>query len=221
MTTYVPACPGNSPDSSAADSGLCPAAITMCAGTPEPNDVLFWRFTAVRAADGTTGPWQPAGQACLRPQDVPTGAVPAFTVADFRRLPLPASTLHVQPATGRTLVAVPTNLYAAASAQTFDVTLLGLPVRVRATPTAWTWTYGDGSTATRTDPGGPYPDLTAAHTYARPGRYPVSVTTTWSGTYSVAGGPALPVDGTATVSSPTRVLTAVATRAELVADPLD
>ncbi len=181
---------------------------------------MYWRFSAVRSPDGTTTPWQAAGSACMNPEDVPTGAVPAFTLEDFRRLPLPAAGLHVQPSNGRTLVTVPTNLYATSAPATFRVTLLGTPIVVRATPTAWTWTYGDGTRRTFTSPGGPYPSLDTAHTYTRAGRYTVTLTTTWTGTYSIAGGPAVAVDGTATVASPATSLLAVETRAELVADPV-
>lgn len=215
---YLPACEGNDPNAPQRASVGCAAAQQMCAGTPAPDDLMFWRFSAVRSPDGSTTPWADAGATCLRFEDVPAAPVPAFTLADFRRLPLPPATLHVQPANGRTLVNVPTNLYAAGGPRTFDVTLLGVPVRVRATPVAWTWSYGDGTQRTLDTPGAPYPDLSTAYTFTQPGDVTVRLTTTWTGTYSVAGGPSLPVDGTATVTSPQADLTVVETRAELVAE---
>ncbi len=216
---FVPACAGNSPDSSARSYGLCQAALRWCSETPDATDILYWRYTAVRSPDGSQTPWVQSGAVCLRPGDVPGTAVPAFTLADFRRLPLPQAGVNVQPASGRTLVSVPTNLYATSRSATFRVTLLGTPVLVRARPTAWAWTYGDGSSRTFSTPGAPYPDLGTAHTWTAPGRRTVTLTTTWSGTYSVAGGPALPVDGTASVVSPSLDIVVVETRAELVADP--
>jgi hypothetical protein len=214
---YLPACDGNDPNTDRPPAG-CVAAATMCATTPEPADLMFWRFSAVRSPDGSQTPWQSAGSVCLRAEEVPAAAVPAFTAADFRRLPLPPATLNIQPGSGRTLVNVATNFYASSDPQTFHVTLLGTPVTVRATPQSWSWTYGDGERRVFTEPGGPYPNLDTAHTFLQPGDYTVSLTTTWTGTYSVAGGPFVPVDGTAAVTSPTATVTAVATRAELVAD---
>lgn len=216
---YVPACAGNDPNANASSNGLCQAALLWCTETADSTDILYWRYTAVRSPDGSQTPWVQSGAVCLRPGDVPGTAVPAFTLADFRRLPLPKAGVNVQPATGRTLVSVPTNLYATSRPATFRVTLLGTPVLVRARPTAWTWTYGDGSSRTFSTPGAPYPDLGTAHTWTAPGRRTVTLTTTWSGTYSVAGGPALPVDGTASVVSPSVEIVVVETRAELVADP--
>jgi hypothetical protein len=216
---YVPACAGNDPNANASSNGLCQAALLWCTETADSTDILYWRYTAVRSPDGSQTPWVQSGAVCLRPGDVPGTAVPAFTLADFRRLPLPKAGLNVQPASGRTLVSVPTNLYATSRPATFRVTLLGTPVLVRARPTAWTWTYGDGSSRTFSTPGAPYPDLGTAHTWTAPGRRTVTLTTTWSGTYSVAGGPALPVDGTASVVSPSVEIVVVETRAELVADP--
>ena len=147
--------------------------------------------------------------------------MPTFTANDLRRLPLPKAKLNVQPPSGRTLVNIPTNLYASSAPATFRVTLLGTPVLVKAKPVSWTWTYGDGTTRTFDTAGAPYPDLGTAHTWSGPGTFTVGLTTTWTATYSVAGGPDLPVDGTATVASPAVTVTAVATRAELVADPRD
>ncbi|MBI4943561.1 MAG: hypothetical protein HY830_22700 [Actinobacteria bacterium] len=216
---FVPACAGNDPNANASSNGLCQAALLWCTETADSTDILYWRYTAVRSPDGSQTPWVQSGAVCLQPGEVPGTAVPAFTLADFRRLPLPKAGVNVQPASGRTLVSVPTNLYATSRPATFRVTLLGTPVLVRARPTAWTWTYGDGSSRTFSTPGAPYPDLGTAHTWTAPGRRTVTLTTTWSGTYSVAGGPALPVDGTASVVSPSVEVVVVETRAELVADP--
>jgi hypothetical protein len=217
--SFLPACQGNDPNSADSRDAGCAGQQAMCART-SPGTLMYWRFSAVRSPDGALSPWSPAGSVCLRRDQVPAAAVPAFTAADLRRLPLPASTVRVQPADRPALVQVPTNLYATDRPATFRVTLLGTPVLVRATPVAWSWSYGDGDRATFTVRGGPYPDLTTAHTYTRPGTFPVTLTTTWTGTYAVSGGPPVPIDGTATVTTPPTTVTAVATRAELVAAPL-
>jgi hypothetical protein len=147
---------------------------------------------------------------CRGPDEVPQDAVPVFGVEDFRRLPLPAGVVHIQPPNGRTLVNVPTNVYVDADPVTLPTTLLGFPVRVRATPARFHWRFGDGGTLTTADEGAPYPDMTTTHTYTQPQRARVSLTTVYTGEYSVAGGPFQPIDGTATVTSPTAALTVLA-----------
>jgi hypothetical protein len=145
--------------------------------------------------------------------------LPPFTLRDFRRLPLPAGGVNVQPPNLRTLVNVPTNLYVQAGVTTLTTTLVGFPVRVRATPTSYRWTFGDGARLVTDDKGAPYPDLRVTHTYVRAGRAELSLVTTYTGEYSVAGGPWLPIDGTAQVRSPALTLTVLDAHNQLVDDP--
>jgi hypothetical protein len=164
-----------------------------------------------------------AGQQCLAADEAArqgVAPVPVVTAEDFRRLPLPAGVVHVQPGNGRTLVNVPTNVYLEATTRVIPTTVLGRPARVRATPVEYRWTFGDGGVLRTADQGAPYPDLRTTHTYTAPGRVPVGLTTTYRGEYSVAGGPWLPIEGTAQVVTPPVVLTVVAARSELVASPL-
>ena len=148
---------------------------------------------------------------------MPADAVPVFGVEDFRRLPLPAGVVHIQPPNGRTLVNVPTNVYVDADAVTLPTQLLGFPVRVRATPARFHWRFGDGGTLTTRDQGAPYPEMTTTHTYTQPQQARVSLTTVYTGEYSVAGGPFQPIDGTATVTSPAAALTVLAAENRLTA----
>jgi hypothetical protein len=223
---FLPACQGNDPNSPTSLDTDCAGSAQMCATTPDPTDLMFWRFVATRtrtATGTTTGAWTPAGQFCLRRDQAPGTAVPAFTAGDLQRLPLPAPRIQVEPV-GRPILCcnptVPTNLYTADSPATFHTRVLGIPVTVTARPVAWTWAYGDGSTIRHTIPGGAYPDLSTAHTYPRPGTYVITLITTWTGTYTLPGGPPLTIDGTATTTSTPVTITAIETRAELVADPL-
>jgi PKD repeat protein len=146
---------------------------------------------------------------------VPEDAVPVFGVEDFRRLPLPAGVVHIQPPNGRTLVNVPTNVYVDAEEIVLPTQVLGFPVRVRATPSRFTWRFGDGRTMTTKDSGAPYPHMTTTHTYTRPQTARVALTTVYTGEYSVAGGPFQPIDGTATVESPGAALTVLAAESRL------
>jgi hypothetical protein len=202
---------------------LCPQATELCAGTPDPLDLAFWVYTAPAGANTQQAAnWTATGEYTCRgaedgQQEAPE---PVVTARDFRRLPLPAAGIEVQPPNRRTLINIPTNLYADAGSVVLPTTVLGQPVRVRATPLRFRWTYGDGATLTTADPGAPYPALRTAHTYRKPGQHRLGLTTTYSGEYSVANGPWLPIDGVATVNSPLTNLTVLAARNELVADPL-
>jgi len=216
----VPACPGTGLDSGAAGE-LCSSATQYCALQGEQG-ISFWVFT--RPVSGQAG-WRLAGQQCLRPQEAGAdGAggvvVPVVTAEDFRRLPLPAGVVHVQPGNGRTLVNVPTNVYVEAATRVLPTVVLGQAVRVRATPVGYRWRFGDGAVLDTTDPGAPYPDLRTTHVYTSPGARPIELTTTYRGEYSVAGGAWLPIEGTAQVTTPPVTITVVAARAELVDAPL-
>jgi hypothetical protein len=196
----------------------------MCAGTADPSDLGFWVFTASAAArNRNASSWTATGEFVCRgagEDDDPAPVEPVVTAEDFRRLPLPAAVIKVQPPNLRTLINIPTNLYADADPVVIPTTVLGQAVRVRATPLRFRWNYGDGKALSTTDPGAPYPELRTAHTYLQPGKRTLGLTTTYSGEYSVTGGPWLPVDGLATVNSPATALTVLAAHNELVTDPL-
>ena len=68
---------------------------------------------------------------------------------------------------------------------------------------------------TTNDRGAPYPHMTTTHTYTQPLTARVTLTTVYSGEYSVAGGPFQPIDGTATVTSPAAALTVLAAENQL------
>ena len=64
--------------------------------------------------------------------------------------------------------------------------LLGFPVQVVAQP-SWTWDFGDGGALTTTEAGGRYPDMSVRHTYREAGQRRVTVTSSWTGTFTVDG----------------------------------
>jgi hypothetical protein len=73
----------------------------------------------------------------------------------------------------------------------FDVTLrvAGIPVRIELTP-SFEWGYGDGAPEMRrttTLPGSPYPAKVNTFTYNNSGIKELSLTTTWSGEFTIAG----------------------------------
>jgi hypothetical protein len=186
--------------------------IRACeAGEPVPP---VWRRTRESSAD----PWPrwtlALGWTC------PEDALPELTVTDFRRLPLAPSPLSIQPARPQVLVNMPTIVYTQPTTQAFTTILLGFPVEVEATPASFTWDFGDGSDPiTTTSPGHPYPDHDIAQPYTHPGTYTITLTTTYTGRYRMAGTtPWLPVTGTATTSTLSAPIEAINAPTHLVAD---
>lgn len=142
----------------------------------------------------------------IPPEDAEAVLTPDVVLAAFRRIPLPAQELRVQPANGRTLVNFATNFYTDADPFDRSLTLLGQQVDLRITPSAFTWRYGDGATASGSDPGAAYPDLRVTHKYQRRGTVRPSVDTTYSATYRVNGGAWRDVPGTVTIAGPSVAL---------------
>ncbi|MFN8076851.1 MAG: PKD domain-containing protein [Kineosporiaceae bacterium] len=115
------------------------------------------------------------------------------------------------------LINYPMNAYVEAKPVVLRTTVLGVRVEVEASPVSYSWSFGDGGVLVTEDAGGPYPDMTTSHEYRRPGRYRVSLATTYEGRFRVVGSEDwLPVDGTATVGSPAVLVEAEETRAVLV-----
>lgn len=136
----------------------------------------------------------------------------------FRRVPIPATPLVIEPVDGVTLVNLPTNFHTPAEPFTRTVTLLGRQIRLDITPVSWAWSFGDGTTVTTDSPGAPYPDLEVTHAYLRAGRVAPSVATTYTATFSVDGGPSQPVPGSVTIDSPPAALE-VRTATARLSDP--
>lgn len=196
-TTVVrtPACGRNGPEGSFGDD-FCGASRNNC----PPGQTFSTTWT--RTGDATQ--WVNQGTRCTTdPTDAAPVVLPTVTVSDLRRVGLPASPVHLQPDDGQALLNVPLILRTTGGTVVRDTTVLGFPVRIRATPTSWTWDLGDSTRLGPTsDPGRPYPRQTLTHTYTSPGDRTVTLTTTWSGEYSIAGLPYRPVEGTATTVSP-------------------
>ena len=63
------------------------------------------------------------------------------------------------------------------------VDIIGEVVDVALRP-SFIWSFGDGSVYATTENGAPYPAGTVLHTYKQPGKYEVSLLTTWNGSYT-------------------------------------
>lgn len=184
-----------------------------------PATLPLWRQTRPTTTTTWTGlPWTMVrGYGC--PEDV----VPPMTAEDFRRLPLPAPTLTVQPARSWVLVNKPTIVYTDATPVRLQTDLLGHPVEVEATPSRFTYDFGDGSAPlTTTSPGAPWPNHDTSHVYRQLGSRSITLTTTWSGRYRPVGTTVwhtVPGTATTTVTSPT--FTVQELRSHLVAGTCD
>lgn len=107
---------------------------------------------------------------------------PTVTIDDLTSF-VPASPSLTGEPSGFGVVAMPTNLVAAASAQEISGELFEIDVVVRFTPATFTFTHGDGTSSTSTTGGASWGALNQAqftptatsHVYGERGTYPVSV----------------------------------------------
>jgi len=142
-----------------------------------------------------------------QPEDV-LGKIAAQIQTKFQQLPVRAGTSVMQPSP-HTLRGAETNFYAEAVEQTFALNMLGQDVSITAKPVQYSWTYGDGtSLGPQAAAGGPLPQdrwgekTLTSHVYTQTGDFPVVLTTQFQGTYSVNGGPPLPIPGQGQFSAP-------------------
>lgn len=128
--------------------------------------------------------------------------------SEFKKTPVKGATVASQPGP-HTLRGSFNNFYANANTQDFDITLLGQKVHITATPVSYTWNYGDGQTMGPTDlAGAPLPEdrigeqTLTSHAYQATGTYSITATTHFNGSYSVNGGPTLPIPEQGHIGSP-------------------
>ena len=197
---FMPACGQNRPGDG---DVVCAAAVTACARRtpPMPGAMLFWIFrgtdpaalaevgSVCLGADDFVDPEQLARDVSARVADFLALARPQLTSAPADRLlvNLPTVWWAQDPATATPAVESPRQV---------TLTVDGVSVTLTATA-AWHWTFGDGADANpggagvafslahdpRTDPG--YYAEGVLHTYHAAGRYPVSLTVTWSPSYEL------------------------------------
>ncbi len=150
-----------------------------------------------------------SGPTCLyerRPEDV-LPRIAGMIQSEFQKLPINAGAVTSQPSP-HTLRGAETNFYANTIEQQFDVTILGQKVHIVATPVEYTWNYGDGTiVGPQPSAGGALPEgqwgekTRTSHAYAQTGDFNVVLTSHFRGTYSVNGGPPLPIPGQGSFSS--------------------
>jgi hypothetical protein len=194
---YEPVCDGACHSATAQTT----ANTANCTGTA----TAVWVSTRVV---GSTAGWTLQGPPeCLTPaEQLPydPGQIQAAVDDYFQHIPLPEPGLTVAPA-DNAVVNLPEIVSADVPPQTsFTVDIAPFPTVTITTNVQWEWNFGDGTWLTTSTPGHAYDptdtDLShyVTHTYLKPNAaWPLSVTSIWSGTYTVAGLPGTqPVDGT-------------------------
>ncbi len=202
-------------------SELCETAIISCA---DPAETRFWVFTRqTNRATGVSSAWGRVDDppfVCLGPTDPavvidPRVAIAAMIEQEFKRVVVLKGVAEVSPRPD-TLVNIPTR-FTTDAPDSYDIplTLLGLPVTITATAQRWTWHFGDGTTASTSAAGA---KGRVEHVYRRSTDLGAHVAIEWSGTYRIAGGPTLPITGTATTVGDPTPLSVKQARTDLVAD---
>jgi hypothetical protein len=123
--------------------------------------------------------------------------------SQFQSFDIPAPTIYAWPKDWA-VVGKPAAFWTDTEVSYIDMTLLTYAVTVKVTPERFHWDFGDDTGKTTSakgekPPPGSSPQI--GHEYQKSGTVSVSMTATFSGEFSVDGGPWLPIDGFAHVAS--------------------
>ena len=142
--------------------------------------------------DGLT--WQDRGLTCVGGTALAVDPAGEELRAAFERS-VPSARITWQPPAGL-LPQVPV-LFDSGQPQELGAWTIGLgSASVNLAPSAiWHWDFGDGSQLDTQISGSHYPQDEVSHTYRHSGTFPVTLTTTWSATYTVNGQGPYVVDG--------------------------
>ena len=186
---------GGAPDGQAGPAE--PDPLATCLQAPD----ILQRVICIGAWIGVRGTAQPpAAEGAAAPAGGARAPV-VITSTDVSKVMASGSGIVRQPPGAKALVSKIVIVYTSPAAQDLTTRVGDQSVSIVATPVSYTWDWGDGATTTTTDPGAAYPDHTVYHKYSRTARgVTITLTTTWTATYSVAGGPPQPVSGTLTTT---------------------
>ncbi len=223
--TSTTACPQNVPGSPGANDS-CGGAVQACAGnTPAqglgPQLRVYRRELDAKGA--AVGGWQQIGTTCLADLVPGKTALMDRILAAFHHTAWAKPTVHMQPEGNITLVTLPTYFEVTWPALGFQpgevdsASLLSDQVRIRPTVRGYTYVFGDDTSFGPTEsPGGTYPDGDVTHEYATPGSYTSRIDITYSGEYSISGGPWTPINAAANVTGQPFPITVKTANARLV-----
>lgn len=217
---FVPVCfddEAGNVDCLADNQGACTAG--------EDGRLVYW-YSGLKGTDPATWTRVEETPSCIyaeEPVDVGQRISEQILTA-FQERPIVPGQLMVQPSP-HTLVGMETNVYVDAAEQVFEMVLLDQNIRIVATPTEYEIAYGDGTVYGPTQAAGAglpqarWGEQTqTSHMYTASGDYSVTATVHFSGRYSVNGGPEIPIDGRAAVSSVPQVIRVWRAETRSVAD---
>ncbi|HVX45402.1 MAG TPA: PKD domain-containing protein [Mycobacteriales bacterium] len=141
---------------------------------------------------------------------------PALVLAQLKRMDLPRGRISFQPAWGGLVNKAEIFYTTVARDRDRTITLLGRSVDVHMHIVSYHWDFGDGADLITTTPGAPYPSHEVEHVYRHDETYRLTLSLTYSATFSIAGGPPQPIDGNITVTGEPIELTIRNAHAELV-----
>ncbi|WP_409483332.1 PKD domain-containing protein [Arsenicicoccus dermatophilus] len=168
-----------------------------------------------------TTPAAPAAPGAPPPPPQPQLTLPMIADA-FVNTPFAKPTAQIQPVGGRTLVTLPTFVSLGWEAagyepgETRTVQLLGHAVAIRPLAANYLYDFGDGAVGPTTRRGGPYPTGDVSFAYRHAGTYQIKVTATYTGEFSVDGGPWTPIATTVPIPGPATPLDVRTSRNELI-----
>ncbi|ABY24340.1 hypothetical protein RSal33209_2615 [Renibacterium salmoninarum ATCC 33209] len=198
---YAQECITGTTDNSNSDAAHCGAISASQCKDGEHGQMVQW-YVAGKGFDPPD--WQKSGAlTCVydqKPVDV-LEQIAAQIQTAFQQQPINAGALTSQPGIN-TLKGAQTNFVVDTKPQTFDLVLLGQKVHITATPVAYSYDYGDGTKLGPTQAAGITlstdnigQKTPTSHAYQDTLDYTAGVTTTFTGTYSVNGHPAVPIPG--------------------------
>lgn len=170
----------------------------ICPNDPlgQPQDLVFVDRRLVAA--GPDAPWQIGTGFCASPyaQPIDLGDIAAQAATVTQTLQPPRPTARIQP-DGTTLVGLPTVFsgrdLTAMTPLPLVNPLSGRSLQLTVRPTTWTWDFGDGSPPVTTDDPPPAyspkaaPERLLTHTFRRAADVTVTVTVTWTASYTISG----------------------------------
>lgn len=135
--------------------------------------------------DTVTQQWTDLNDPCAPAAGVYVGLV-ASPADIFRLEPIPAPGIGLNPG-DKGLTGLETwGWYEGPQTVTVTVFLRGYEVTAVAHPTGYQWSFGDGATESIASPGSPSSPA-VKHMYQTKGTYSVTLTATWSGSYTFTG----------------------------------
>lgn len=193
--------------------------------TQGPDGRYVWWYSGLLETPRETWPRLQGGPWCVysvNPYVIEE--IESRITTEFQERPISPSGIVVQPSP-HSLVGMENNMYSLPEEQIFDMTLLEQDIQIVAKPTEFEWHYGDGTSyGPISVSGAPLtPEqvgeaTSTSHAYSSTGNFSISVTTYFSGTYSINGGPMISIEGRAVVESPAQTLSIWKAEARNVAD---